>query len=101
MMCYGGKEGTFPLLIEECKCIECLCNERIAEMNSDLKNKDSHMYVMIKSLAGKISGFIELMDSRQKEEIKRNEEEYKTIMHLDIYRLDMNKEGQIKYDSMD
>ena len=83
MMCYDGKEGSFPLTLEECECMQCLCSERISEMALDLENKDPHKFVMIKSLVGKINGFIELMYTRKEAEILKVKEDYKLRKELE------------------
>ncbi len=83
MMCYDGKEGSFPMTIEECVCMQCLCSERISEMALDLENKDPHKFVMIKSLAGKINGFIELMYARREAEKLRVDENYQLRKDLE------------------
>ncbi len=83
MMCYDGNEGSFPLTLEECECMQCLCSERISEMALDLENKDPHKFVMIKSLVGKINGFIELMYSRKEAEILKVKEDYKFRKELE------------------
>lgn len=83
MMCYDVKEGSFPLTLQECECIQCLCSERVSEMALDLENKDPHEFVMIKSLAGKINGFIELMYARKEAEKMRVKEDYNLRRELE------------------
>lgn len=83
MMCYDVNEGSFPLTLQECECIQCLCSERISEMAIDLENKDPHKYVMIKSLAGKINGFIELMCARKEAENLKIKEDYNLRRELE------------------
>lgn len=64
MMSYSSKDGTFPLTLEECEIVEILCNERIAEMESDLKSKDPHKYIFIKELSAKFNAIIKLMNTK-------------------------------------
>lgn len=82
MMCYGSKEDTFPLTKRECEYIEILCNERISEMETDLENKDSHKFILIKELSSKMNAIVKLMDRKVTENNKK-EEEYQTRKHLD------------------
>lgn len=65
MMCYSGNDGSFPLTLKECNCIESLCNERISEMEEDLENKDPHKYIRIKELSSKMNAIIKLMNARK------------------------------------
>lgn len=72
MMSYDGKEGSFPLTKNECECLSTLCNERIAEMESDLEKKDPHSYIFIKSLEAKLEGYRTLMIARRIAEENKN-----------------------------
>ena len=76
MMCYDVNEGSFPLTLQECECIQALCSERISEMKKDLDKKDSHKFILIKALAGKIGGFAELMYARGEAENLKIKEDY-------------------------
>jgi len=52
-------------------------------MALDLENKDPHKFVIIKSLAGKINGFIELMYARKEAEKMRVKEDYNLRRELE------------------
>lgn len=83
MMCYDVNEGSFPLTLRECECIQSLCNERISEMKKDLDKKDSHKFILIKALAGKIGGFVELMHAREETENLKIKEDYNMRRELE------------------
>lgn len=69
MMCYDANGGSFPFTYEEIELIRQVLSEKISEMESDLDAKDPHRYLKIRSLYGKISGLILLINTKKKGDI--------------------------------
>lgn len=67
-MCYSDYEGIFPLTMDECKIIQILCSERISELEDNIDRMDPHIYINLKMIEAKMSGYIKLMNSKKNEE---------------------------------
>lgn len=61
MMSFDSKGGTFPFTINEMDLLQGLLTEKVAEMEQDLKNKNSHVYVNACMLMSKTYAYINLM----------------------------------------
>ena len=65
MMAIGVNEINFDMTLDELKTTAVLLIERLAEMEIDLEKTDSHRYIKLLQLSGKINGLINLIESKK------------------------------------
>lgn len=65
MMAIGVNEINFDMTLDELKTTAVLLIERLAEMEIDLEKTDSHRYIRLLQLSGKINGLMNLIESKK------------------------------------
>lgn len=61
MMSFDSESGTFPFTLNEMNLLQGLLTEKVAEMEQDLKNKNSSVYTNVCMLMSKTYAYINLM----------------------------------------
>lgn len=69
MMCYDENGGSFHFTYKEIEIMQQILSEKIRDMGSNVDAKDPHKYREIRSLYGKISGLIWMVDTTPKRNI--------------------------------
>lgn len=69
MMCYDEKGGSFPFTYEEIELMQQVLSEKIRDMENNVDAKDPHKYRKIRSLYGKTSGLVWIVDTTPKRNI--------------------------------
>lgn len=70
MMCYDSETGAFDFTYEELETLRFLCIDRINELSKDVEMIDPYKYLYLNQLGGKLSGILNLMNSKNIVEIK-------------------------------